>query len=99
MTQHGQHSWMQSTMPKVTKPSLTLIEGQGIKKKLCEFCAGPEHAAQLACPRIASVTYYADGEAMDVYFHRSADLVLFWGEDDEKEEGDEEKDDGGPPAA
>jgi hypothetical protein len=34
------------------------------KEPKCDFCGEPEHAAQLACPRVASVTY--DGDAVTV---------------------------------
>jgi hypothetical protein len=34
------------------------------KAPRCDFCGAPEHVAQFACPRVASVTY--DGDAITV---------------------------------
>lgn len=84
-------------MPKETKPDLRIIEGQGIKKKICPYCAEEDHGAPYACPRIASITTYADGEQTDIFFRQGPvgiDLLGFLcGEIEEGEGNDDGPDD------
>jgi hypothetical protein len=37
------------------------------KAPKCDFCGQPEHAAQFACPRIASVTYEGDSVTVELW--------------------------------
>jgi hypothetical protein len=37
------------------------------KTPKCDFCGQPEHVAQLACPRVASVTYEGDAVTVELW--------------------------------
>jgi hypothetical protein len=51
----------------MTTELVSFNERKAKKAPKCEFCGEPEHAATLACPRVAAVTYDGDAITIELY--------------------------------